>query len=104
MLESFDAKLARIGGQRRAILASHRDERREVGAPARQILGELEAGARRGAVGIHGIIQQAETVLVTHLLVLAADVGDLARRAAVGMGALEALVAAGACDAFGQRR
>jgi error-prone DNA polymerase len=33
-----------------------------------------------------------------------ADVSDLARRAAVDKGALEALVAAGACDAFGQRR
>jgi error-prone DNA polymerase len=32
------------------------------------------------------------------------DVSELARRAAVGKGALEALVAAGACDAFGQRR
>jgi error-prone DNA polymerase len=31
-------------------------------------------------------------------------VSELARRAAVGKGALEALVAAGACDAFGQRR
>jgi error-prone DNA polymerase len=33
-----------------------------------------------------------------------ADVADLARRAPVGAGALEALVAAGACDAFGPRR
>ncbi|HET7044851.1 MAG TPA: hypothetical protein VFI37_08385 [Gaiellaceae bacterium] len=33
-----------------------------------------------------------------------ADVGDLARRAEVKRGALEALVAAGACDRFGPRR
>jgi len=33
-----------------------------------------------------------------------ADVGDLARRAPVNKGALEALVASGACDAFGPRR
>jgi error-prone DNA polymerase len=32
------------------------------------------------------------------------DVADLARRAAVGKGVLEALVAAGACDSFGPRR
>src|SRR6266550_3291465 len=32
------------------------------------------------------------------------DVGDLARRAAVGKDALEALVAAGACDEWGPRR
>src|SRR5206468_5276873 len=33
-----------------------------------------------------------------------ADIGDLARRAPVGLGALEAVVAAGACDEWAPRR
>ena len=64
-------------GQRRLVGAGQRQERREID-PLGEVLGELEAGARRGPVGIHGIIQQPETVLVAHLLVLAADLGDLA--------------------------
>ena len=63
--------------QRRLVGAGQRQERREVD-PLGEILGELEAGARRGPVGIDGIIQQPEAVLVAHLLVLAADLGDLA--------------------------
>ena len=65
-------------GQRRLVVAGQRQERREVGALG-EILGELEAGARRGRVGIDGVIQQPEAVLVAQLLILAADIGDLAQ-------------------------
>ena len=77
MLQPVDAELLAFAGQRRLVGAGQRQERREVD-PLGEVLGELEAGARRGAVGIDGVIQQPETVLVAHLLVLAADLGDLA--------------------------
>ena len=51
---------------------------REVGALG-QVLGELEAGAGRRRIGIDGVVEQPEAVLVAQLLILAADVGDLAQ-------------------------
>ena len=78
MLEAVDAELLAFRGQCRLVGAGQRDERRKVD-PLGEVLGELEAGARRGAVGIHGVIQQPEAVLVAHLLILAADLGDLAQ-------------------------
>ena len=77
MLEPVDAKLLALAGQRRLVGAGQRHEGREVD-PLGEIFGELEAGPRRGAIGIHGVIQQPEAVLVAHLLVLAADFRDLA--------------------------
>ncbi len=47
VLQPLDAELLVVGGQRELVLAGNRDERREIGALARQRLGELEAGARR---------------------------------------------------------
>ena len=46
---------------------------------AGKLLGELEAGARRGGVRIDRVVEQAEAVLLAHALVLLADVGDLAQ-------------------------
>ncbi len=77
MLQALDADLARVDRQRRAVLAGDRDERRQVGAPAGQILRELEAGARRRGVGIDRVVEQAEAVILAHALVLLTDVGDL---------------------------
>ncbi len=77
MLQPVDAELLALAGQRRLVGAGQREERREVD-PLGEVLGELEAGPRRGPVGIDGVIQQPEAVLVAHLLVLAADLGDLA--------------------------
>ena len=51
---------------------------REVGALG-EVLGELEADAGRGGIGIDAVVEQPEAVLVAQLLILAADVGDLAQ-------------------------
>jgi hypothetical protein len=48
-------------------------------AGSSQFLGELEAGPRRGRIGIDGVIQKPETVFVAQLFILAADVGDFAQ-------------------------
>src|SRR5262249_47080558 len=48
VLEAFDAELPVLYGQCGFVLAADADERREIGALARQIFGELEADARRG--------------------------------------------------------
>ena len=77
VLQPVDAELLALAGQRRLVGAGQREERREVD-PLGEVFGELEAGPRRGPVGIDGVVQQPETVLVAHLLVLAADLGDLA--------------------------
>ena len=77
VLQPLDAKLLAFRGQRRLVSAGLRHEGREVDAFG-QFLRELEAGARRSAVGIHGVIEQAEAVLVAQLLILSADIGDLA--------------------------
>ena len=77
VLEALDAKLLAFRCQRRLVAARQRHERREVDALG-EVLGELEAGARRRRVGIDGIIEQPEAVLVAQLLVLAAHIGDLA--------------------------
>ena len=102
MLEAFDAELLLLDRERRLVHAGDRDERREVGALARQRFGELEAGARRSGVGIDRIVEHAEAVIVAHAFVERAHVGDLAdfqrqpqrveRRApylAVGLGAAD---------------
>ena len=77
VLKAFDAEL--LVGRRdgRLVGAAEHDERRKIGA-RRQILGKLEAGARRGGVGVNRIIEHAETVLVAQPLVLAAHIGGLA--------------------------
>ena len=78
MLEAIDAKLPLLRRQRRLVAARKRKERRKIG-PLGEVLGELEAGARRGRVEIHGVVEQPEAVLVTHFFVAAADIGDLAQ-------------------------
>ncbi len=45
---------------------------------ARNILGELETGPRRRGIGIDGVIEHAEAVLIAQALILAAHVGLLA--------------------------
>ena len=55
------------------------DERRQVGAAARQVFRELEAGARRRGVGVDRVVEQAEAVVLAHALVLLPHVGDLAQ-------------------------
>ncbi len=63
----------------------------------------IEEGAVRVGIGyVRGVGEaEAEAIAAGRPY---ADVGDLARRADAKLGALEALVAAGACDAFGPRR
>jgi len=78
VLEAIDAQLLAFRRQRRLVVARQRQERREVGALGK-ILGELETGARRRGVGIDGIVQQPEAVLVAHLFILPAHVGDFAQ-------------------------
>ena len=78
MLEAIDAQLLAFRRQRRLVVAGQRQERREVGALGK-VLGELETGARRCGVGIDGIVQQPEAILVAHLFILPAHVGDFAQ-------------------------
>ena len=78
MLQAVDAKLLAFRRQRRLVVAGQRQERREIGALG-EVFGELETGARRRPVGIDGVVQQPEAVLVAHLLVLAAHIGDFAQ-------------------------
>ncbi|MGH3641551.1 MAG: hypothetical protein ACRDUX_21270, partial [Mycobacterium sp.] len=61
-----------------SVIAHQRQERGEI-HPLGEVFGELETGARRSSVGIDGIIQQPEAMLVAHLLILAADLGDFAQ-------------------------
>ena len=72
---------------RRLVVAVERDEGREVGALAGQVLGELEAGARRRRIGVDRVVEQAEAVLVAQLLVGLAHIRDFAQveREAVGV-------------------
>ena len=78
VLQALDAELLVGGGQCRLVGAGQYDERREVGAQ-RQGFGELEAGARRGGVGVNAVIEDAEAVLLAQLFVLSAHIGDLAQ-------------------------
>ena len=78
VLQALDAELLVGGGQRRLVGAGQYDERREVGAQ-RQGFGELEAGARRGGVGVNAVIEDAEAVLLAQLFVLSAHIRDLAQ-------------------------
>ena len=59
VLEPLDAKLLVLGRERRLVHARDGDERREIGALARQFFGELEAGARRNRVGIDRVVEHA---------------------------------------------
>ncbi len=79
VLEAFHAELFVVGRDRRLVLARHRYERREIGAPPRQLFRELEARARRNRIRIDGIIQHPEAVIGAQPLVLAAQVGALAQ-------------------------
>ena len=87
MLQPFDAELLVFRADRGLVGAFERDEGREIGALAGQFLGELEAGARRGRVGIDGVVENAEAVLVAQLLVALAHLRDFAQveRKAVGI-------------------
>ena len=78
MLQSLDAELFVFHRQCRLVGAGQHDERREIGA-RRQSFGELEAGARRGGIGIDRVIEHAEAVLLAQPFVLRAHVGDLAQ-------------------------
>ncbi len=77
--KALDAELAILHRERGLVLAGDRHERGEIGAPSRQVLGELEAHARRGCVGIDGVIKEPETVLLAQALVLLPHLGDLAQ-------------------------
>ncbi len=79
MLEPLDAELPVLDRQRRLVLAGDGDERREIGALARQVLGELEADPRRGGVGIDRVVEQPEAVVLAHALVLLPHLGHLAQ-------------------------
>src|SRR5215831_10615160 len=79
VLEALDAELPLLRGERGLVLAADADEWREVGALARQVLGELEADARRGGIRIDRVVEQPEAVILTHALVLLTHLGDLAR-------------------------
>ena len=79
MLEPLDAELAVLRRQRGPVLAGDGDERREIGALARQVLGELEAGARRGGIGVDRVVEQPEAVILAQALVLLPHLGDLAQ-------------------------
>ena len=63
----------------------------------------LEEGAVRVGLGyVHGVrVDDAVAVAAGSPY---GDLGELARRVAIGRGSLEALVSAGACDAWGPRR
>ena len=63
----------------------------------------IEAGAVRVGLGYVQAVGEEDAKAVEALQPYA-DLGDLARRAAVKADALEALVAAGACDEWGPRR
>jgi len=75
VLETFDTELPVLDRQCGLVLAAHADERRKIGALTGQILGELEADARRGCVGIDRVVEQPEAVVLAHALVLLPDVG-----------------------------
>src|SRR5262249_60580086 len=79
VLEALDAELPLLRGERGLVLPADADEGREVGALARQVLGELEADARRGGIRIDRVVEQPEAVILTHALVLLTHLGDLAR-------------------------
>ena len=76
VLEAFDAKLLFFGGQRGAVGAGQRHEGVEV-HPLGEVFRELEAGARRGRVRIHAVVQQPEALFIAQLFILAADIRDL---------------------------
>ncbi len=66
-------------------------------------LGTVEAGAVRIGLGYIRSVGGAEAEALSAEQPYT-DVADLARRAATGKGALEALVSSGACDGWGPRR
>ncbi len=63
----------------------------------------VEGGAVRIGIGYVRSVGEREAKAIAAARPYA-DIGDLARRAPVGRDALAALVAAGACDAWGERR
>ena len=73
-LKPLDADLLLVDRERRLVLADDRDERREVGALG-QGLGELEAGARAGRVGVHAEIGDAEAVFLAQRRILRLKLG-----------------------------
>jgi hypothetical protein len=77
VLQPVDAELLVFRRQRRSVGAGERHIRREIHALC-QLLGELKAHPGRCRVRIDGVVHQAETVFVAHLLILGAHVGDLA--------------------------
>ena len=78
VLQALDAELLLGGRQSRLVSAGEHDERREVGA-RRQVFGELEAGARRGGIGVDAVIEHAEAVRFAQPLVLPAHIGGFAQ-------------------------
>ncbi len=78
VLQPFDAELPVLARQCRLVGAGQRHERSEIGALG-EVLGELEAGARARRVGIDGVIEQPEAVLVAQPFILAAHIRHLAQ-------------------------
>ena len=68
MLQTLDADLLVVDGERRLVLACHGNVWREVGA-LRQTLAELEAGARRSGIRIDAEVGNAEAVFLTQLVI-----------------------------------
>ena len=62
MLQTLDADLLLLVGDGGIGRAGHRDEGREIDPTARQRLGELEAGARRGGIIVDLVVENAEAV------------------------------------------
>ena len=83
MGEALDAELLVLDDDVLRILAVDRDELGEVGLRARQALGELQADAGAGGLGIGFVVDHAEAVLGTHLVVGRARIGVLDQRQAL---------------------
>src|SRR4051812_11507353 len=69
VLQSFDAELLILGRDRRVGGAGHGNIGREIDAPARQRLGELEAGAGRSGFVVDLVVENAEAVLFAQALI-----------------------------------
>ena len=80
MLDAVDADLrvARLDGE--AVAAFDGDVVGEVGPRHRQLVGEDDADARIGDVGVDRVGEDAEAVLGEHLVVFGADVAVLGDR------------------------
>ncbi len=102
MFEALDADLPGAGFDCLRLGVINRDEGRIVDACLHEIFGELDAGARRGDIGVDGVVHHAESAARLQVAIGLAHAGVVDQQEAGFIGLQSGAVEFAAVEPFGK--